>query len=1035
MIKKIFHAADCHFFLAKKFEEHQFVCNEFYKELEKEKPDLCVLVGDLIDSKLKLGPEQIGLCRSFLQNIATYCPIIVILGNHELNVNSIERLDSLSPILYSLYNETDNPIHFLKHSGIYNLYGIDWAVWSCLDKQESPFVKDTKGENYTIGLYHGSVKGCVSENGFELSEGIDISEFDDCEIVLMGDIHTQQNFRNNQILFSGAFIQTKVTEKPFGTFVKWDWNGKTFIPTVKKLENIYSTVMDVIPDNKEILKPAIISSNQIIVLKYDPEKISKSEATEYKKTMQSLYKDNIVELRPVINKKIKLKTGEIEIEEEIVDIREYLIDYIKKCENLDIKTATDVDSILALDDFYSKMIDSTKDYEYGDYDIQKIIINNLYSFPPLDTEISFMDEGIIGINAKNRSGKSNTLKILQYVLFNSTPNNTTSLKKIINKYNRDKDAYAELYLSKNGQFFRIKRIIKPKKGSGVTTVLEFHQIDIDGADIRNLTGEKRQETEKEIQRYFGIESMFEILSVFSAQKKQTEYIDCKNAERLTLVNRFLGLHQFEQKEKEVIDKLKTDKAVLETLQKTLNQNTSLEILENEFESMKKEYLEKVPLTDTIQKILDDLILENSSLIKLYNETKVTANKEVTSPKEIKEKLNRVICEIDKISTEISNYEKDIEEKTNELEIIKNDFFLLTNQNIVNYTPDYKISKTEDAELAVNLSESTKLNNQLKINVCNNCGKEHTHSDKEKVKIELLKLSKREKELRKIIDEKNTKFDKEVEFHTKFNKVQNKMLDIKSTILSYKNTLQKKQNEKDNISLEDSEWTRVEEAKIILESLTIKVENYNKKCSEQQQKINDLNYEIKDLSQKLITKDKEIIKYKENKDILKKKEDEIRLFKNYRDIIHKDGLPLYILKSKIASINQQINLIVSQVFEFDIQFTIDEYAGELNINFIYPDDEENNEVSLASGAETFIINLCIKVGLSQISDLPKMTTLIIDEGYGTLDKDAIEKIPQLFSALTEYYRNVLTISHLEEIKDMCQNQIKLSKSGKYTEVIK
>jgi predicted phosphodiesterase len=192
--KKIFHIGDVHVFFSKKFEAHDYVFQEFYKEIENEKPELIVAVGDLLDSKTKLSPEQFLLARTFLLNIASYCPVIIILGNHDLNLQNKDRLDSISPIVQSLENQTKNPIHYLKHSGIYDLYDIKWAVWSCLDDQQAPEISRTDSD-YIVGLYHGSVKGCVGDNGFVLSEGIDVDEFKDCNIVMMADIHAQSGFR------------------------------------------------------------------------------------------------------------------------------------------------------------------------------------------------------------------------------------------------------------------------------------------------------------------------------------------------------------------------------------------------------------------------------------------------------------------------------------------------------------------------------------------------------------------------------------------------------------------------------------------------------------------------------------------------------------------------------------------------------------------------------------------------------------------------------------------------------------------------
>jgi DNA repair exonuclease SbcCD ATPase subunit len=73
-------------------------------------------------------------------------------------------------------------------------------------------------------------------------------------------------------------------------------------------------------------------------------------------------------------------------------------------------------------------------------------------------------------------------------------------------------------------------------------------------------------------------------------------------------------------------------------------------------------------------------------------------------------------------------------------------------------------------------------------------------------------------------------------------------------------------------------------------------------------------------------------------------------------------------------------------------------------------------------------------LAQISHLPKIDTVFIDEGYDSLDAETIERLPSLFEMLTNYYMNVITISHLEVVKDMCAHQIRLERNSKYTEYV-
>jgi exonuclease SbcC len=187
-------------------------------------------------------------------------------------------------------------------------------------------------------------------------------------------------------------------------------------------------------------------------------------------------------------------------------------------------------------------------------------------------------------------------------------------------------------------------------------------------------------------------------------------------------------------------------------------------------------------------------------------------------------------------------------------------------------------------------------------------------------------------------------------------------------------------------------------------------------------------------QEIVSFRKQIKEYKEKQKDLSDIEERQRVLAIYRNLVNKDGLPLYILKSKIDVINTEINVIVNQIFDFDIIFTVNEDDGELTLEFLYDEDNEKNDISLASGAETFLINLCIKVGLTQISQIPKLKSLIVDEGFGTLDKDNIDKIPELFESLMTYYKNIILISHLDEMKELYKHSINLVKDGKYTEII-
>ena len=1047
-VKTIIHCGDIHAFVGKNFHVHEYVFSQLYKDIEKVKPDICVITGDIIDSKLRLSPEQIELVRNLFLNLSSYCPLIIIPGNHDSSLTNKDRLDSLSPILYSVYAECKNPIHFLKHSGVYNLYGIDWAVWSCFDDQKNPLKYEYENGvasfpkspgHPLIGLYHGVVNGCISDNGMILQGGIDIEEFKECDTVLLSDIHQQQFFRNKEIGYSGSLLQTKINESIEGSYLIWNWEEKKkkFIPTVKRLKNIYSVISfevdDIIDKNLKEIK----DENQTVILKYDPSKISKTDILTYKKELSSIYK-NKIEIKPIVKKKKVAIENEILSKEKLEQLKKISLNesfdlYIEKYKDILGISEIDKKILKELDEKYSKNLDISRDFELGDFSSLKIILNNFLSFPAEDKIIYLDKEGIYGILGENKVGKSSLLHAIKFALFNSTPHSSTVLKQLINKHNRNKSCNVNLFLSKNGKNYFIKRKLIPKKDS-VSVELEFYESDIDGNVVKDLKGEKRQDTEKEIQKIFGTESVFEILSSFSAQKKQIEFIDCKNAERLSLVNKFLGLQSYEDKEKEVANDLKNKKVVYQAFMKDFNQNINLTDLENELINAINSLKDSKAILIDKEISLSSFLRQNENLLKQWNKTKVISEKKVPSAKDIQDQIKIIDKEIIGFTTYLEQKHEEIRNIENDISYFKINFSKLSDKDIKSWQPNYKVNKEIENELAINTSEIKKLKKQLEIDICTNCGKEYTESDKLKCERQIIQLENRNEVIKIELFDKEKELKSLLDLQTNYNNSGRLLSTTQGEIIESNSFIASKNSIKDKLQFQSDEYEEVEEAKKLLIILQTNVDKYNFTKNSIEKEIISLNVDIKGNENKIQNIEKEITIYKNKVKNLQELEEEMRVLKIYKDVIHKDGLPLYILKHKIDSINEQVNLIINQVFDFDIKFSIDEEAGDLNIDFIYPEDIEANNIGLASGSETFIINISIKIGLAQISELPKIDSLIIDEGYGTLDPKTVSKIPQLFSAINQYYRNVISISHLDELKEMVDHQIKLEKVGKYTEII-
>lgn len=88
------------------------------------------------------------------------------------------------------------------------------------------------------------------------------------------------------------------------------------------------------------------------------------------------------------------------------------------------------------------------------------------------------------------------------------------------------------------------------------------------------------------------------------------------------------------------------------------------------------------------------------------------------------------------------------------------------------------------------------------------------------------------------------------------------------------------------------------------------------------------------------------------------------------------------------------------------------------------------VKTLSGGESFIASLSLALGLSEEVQMSsggiQMDTLYVDEGFGSLDEDALQKAMHALNSLTEGNRLIGIISHVEELRRAIDRQIVVTK---------
>jgi len=148
-------------------------------------------------------------------------------------------------------------------------------------------------------------------------------------------------------------------------------------------------------------------------------------------------------------------------------------------------------------------------------------------------------------------------------------------------------------------------------------------------------------------------------------------------------------------------------------------------------------------------------------------------------------------------------------------------------------------------------------------------------------------------------------------------------------------------------------------------------------------------------------------------------------------LSKDGVPYELISRAIPAIEKEINHVLENM---NSGFHIELEMKDKNIDaFIcYGDDKWNLELS--SGMERFVSSLAIRIGLINVSTLPRPNFIIVDEGFGTLDSDNIANMQGAFQYLRTQFDFTMIITHLDTIKDYMDTLIPIEVNNGSSKVI-
>lgn len=1139
-IEIIYHFADIHIRNNnERHNEYREVFERVYSKLEQEKKKfITVVCGDILHDKTILKPDAIELTKEFFHGLSKYSDVLVILGNHDCNINNKKSMDSLTPIIGKMF-QTEHNIYLLRESGKYEYNNIIFGVTSIYEKEVT---KIGLSDKIKIGLYHGTIKGSKYDMEMTTNNGLFvIKDFKEYDYVMLGDIHKHQYLNTKKtIAYSGSLIQQNYGEelKEHG-FIRWDLENKS--SKLIKISNDYGYEIIKITNKEDLEKvmTRVKSKKPRIRLDYSVELLT-TELDKFDKNMQTNFKEieiNRNELISVNGIEMNLENG-AQIEINKASTGKDLLGIIKKyLESIKIEKKI----IKQTENYLSTILqDKTqKQTNQVEFNILELEFSNLFSYGE-NNKINFTNmKNIVGLVAENGAGKSSLIDAILFSIYGKFSRGIGFDAVNINK----RTASSKITFQVNNIKYIIERQLdlKSKTKNNYRHYLQYYK------NGENHSQDKKQETEilickdlwtfeEFINSSICLQNGNNFLDMRSLDIKDTILKMCNYniidemireiKSNLIRVTRNLSCAEKMLKEKDSEEIVENTKIKLELLLKEIKNDWNkllVEQDESKTKLIKAEMLmsdlnikwEDLENLDITTKIIEKCYYEIHKLSKNINNNKkyITRFKSDIKQQDCDQEMNKIILKQECIEAEYINCDhllEQLDESVNKIKMLhekkeklnmnldilkksENQRLLLEYEKIKQNTI---LSKENIQKMESNISYYTKLADNYKEHEYNKnciiCMKNQNTKDKLFYNKMIKKITQEnESEKKKVIQnlsliekyennniikiEQNVTeieqaillINKEIQI-IKLNKIklQTKLVEIyknNNKYTRYKQNqnnnkiieekiifLKIKENIKNNVLRKIQQNQEFEyQIKELCDRIN-KLKNQENKIQELKQinfnklkqKINTIQCKIQEYQELEYEYTKKIIEIKQEITQIKQCQSEIIKYKNEKDLIKKifellsegnnDGFLEFLLNKQVLNvITKNVNSILNHICNFNIVLSYTKKG-------VYIHKKLNNKLlpsSALCGFEKFVVNIALKIVFSQINNKIKTDFFIIDEGFSCCDSENLKKLTRLFNYLRSKYKWCFIISHIEQIKNMFDKSIIINKTieGSHIEI--
>jgi DNA repair exonuclease SbcCD ATPase subunit len=1034
-IDKIFHISDIHIRTLKRHTEYRHVFKNLFNtiKLHATENSVAVVTGDIVHSKLDMSPELVQMLVDFFNEFTI--PTIVILGNHDMNLNNTHRVDAVSPVLDVIKNSN---IHFIKDNGLFEFGGVTWNHMA-VDKTPADYIRAKDFDaSYKIALHHGAVNTAKTDIGYQISnEHVTTELFAGHDITLLGDIHKPAQFLDaaRSIAYPGSLIQQNHGESLDHGILVWDIKTRT--AEFVQIENDYGYVTLETLGEKIVNHPHRMPNKPRIRIKFNG-----TSAADMKKLIATIRKKYDVQ-DITIQRTIEQNNSSTPSNLAIGNVRdvEYqnvlLTDYIDS--HFPQATPEETDAIRHINRTINSKLPAVESIRHVTWHPISFEFDNMFSYGEGNV-LNFENlSDVCGLFASNASGKSSLLDAITYTIFDKCSKTGKANEVLNNKKTWFRGVFR---FEMNGITYTIDRrgTQNKKKETHVKVDVDFY------TESDNLNGEERSETNKNIRRYLGTYDDF-ILTAFSLQADNNNFIEKSQKERKDLLSQFLDITVFEQLYQLAADEIKETAGRLKDYKKTdfaeiiISADTIITDNQDTITSLEQQEDVLQDQRNTLQERIVELI-----------ETKLPTTYDGPDINELKQQEQTLITHIESIQTDIETAEHDLEclianideretrlAEINVTELDEQTKLYSQKENAVNTL----LQKLQQQQEIVNAKQE-KINHlsdheydpQCKYCTSNifvqNAIEAQNTIDKDRNLLEQLNQSiialNQEIEILIPVFEK-TKSLNDLRIALKHEQMISERNELQLQILE--SDLQTKESELETIIERQQSFLHNETAIKHNKTIDIHINECKEKITTISEKLKIIQSEIKNNYGAIEVAKTQKAAAIQQLERYQQLETEYKAYGYYLESVKRDGIPYELITKALPKIEAEINNVLNQIVEFNMVLNTD--GKNINGYIIY--DEDNFwPLELTSGMERFISSLAIRIALINVSALPRPNFIAIDEGWGSLDADHISSVVNLFDYFRTKFDFSIIISHVDSMRDMVDNLIEVNKTAGFSKIL-